>query len=262
MTNSPENSLSQEPMSGSSATEKHGPISNRDLLAKALALAQGEMKNAVMNRRNDYFKSRYATLGSIWDAVRAALPKHGLSVTQATEIRGGDIVLVTTLLHESGQFITSEFPIIFSGKPQDMGSQLTYTKRYQLSAIVGMAADEDDDGNEAEETVKHDRKPIAPKPDVMKADPISSGPMTFNAPFPLMIPTKADESGPDWVAFGKNLISAVKASRTPQEGEGWRENNRDALSQMESDAPKMFTNLSVSIIKAIKDLEKGEANAG
>src|SRR5882672_8061612 len=83
-----------------------------ELLATALAEAQAVMKNAAMNRQNTFFNSKYATLSSIWDSVREALPAHGLSVTQSTQIRGDrSIILVTTLFHKSGQFLTSEFPI-------------------------------------------------------------------------------------------------------------------------------------------------------
>lgn len=119
-------------------------------LAAALAKAQGAMANATMNRVNPHFKSRYADLASVLDAARAPLAANGLSYSQMTEARDGAFVLVTTLMHASGQWISSEYPLPSTGRPQEMGSALTYARRYSLSALIGNAADEDDDANAAE----------------------------------------------------------------------------------------------------------------
>jgi ERF superfamily len=112
-------------------------------LAAALAAAQGMMENAVMNRVNPHFKSKYADLAAIFDAARKPLSANGLAIVQTI----GDGVLHTRLLHTSGQWIASEHPLPMSGRPQEIGSALTYARRYSLSALIGIAADEDDDGN-------------------------------------------------------------------------------------------------------------------
>jgi len=114
-------------------------------LAAALAAAQGMMENAVMNRVNPHFKSKYADLAAIFDAARKPLSANGLAIVQTI----GDGVLHTRLLHTSGQWIASEHPLPMSGKPQEIGSALTYARRYSLSALIGIAADEDDDANAA-----------------------------------------------------------------------------------------------------------------
>ena len=116
-----------------------------DELAGALAKAQGMMENAVMNRTNPHFKSKYADLAAIFDAARKPLSANGLAIVQTI----GDGVLHTRLLHTSGQWIASEHPLPMSGKPQEIGSALTYARRYSLSALLGIAADEDDDANAA-----------------------------------------------------------------------------------------------------------------
>jgi len=116
-----------------------------DALSEALAAAQGEMKNAVLNRVNPHFKNRYADLAAIRDAVVPALSKHGVAVTQFTDFRDGNSVLVTRLMHKSGQWIEGAYPLTQQTNPQAMGSQLTYARRYTLSAIAGISADEDDD---------------------------------------------------------------------------------------------------------------------
>jgi ERF superfamily len=110
-------------------------------LAGALAKAQGAMNNASMNRINPHFKSKYADLAALWDAVRKPLSDNGLSVVQI--IRDGS--LHTMLLHTSGQRLCSDYPLPATARPQEMGSALTYARRYSLSALVGIAADEDDD---------------------------------------------------------------------------------------------------------------------
>ena len=119
-------------------------------LAAALAKAQGQMRHAVFDRINPHFKSKYATLNSIWDAIREPLSNNGLSITHTTEYRGELFVMVTTLRHASGQWIASVRPLKADiDQPQKMGSGETYAKRYGLSALLGITADEDDDGNAA-----------------------------------------------------------------------------------------------------------------
>lgn len=119
-------------------------------LATALAKAQGDIKNAVVNKTNPHFKNKYADLSSVRDSIQAPLAKNGLAYTQVMEIRENGMVLVTTLWHTSGQWIASEYPLPATARPQEMGSALTYARRYSLSAIVGNSADEDDDAEGAE----------------------------------------------------------------------------------------------------------------
>lgn len=114
-------------------------------LAAALAAAQGMMENAIFNRVNPHFKSKYADLAAVIKTARKPLSANGLSTVQTI----GDGVLHTRLLHTSGQWIASEYPLPMSGRPQEFGSALTYARRYSLSALLGIAADEDDDGNTA-----------------------------------------------------------------------------------------------------------------
>ena len=124
-------------------------------LAAALAKAQAEMKNATLNKINPHFKSKYADLAMIRDTVTPALAKHGIAVSQGIDTLDSSIVVVTRLLHSSGQWIESRIPIAYD-KPQAMGSAITYARRYSLSAMCSIAADEDDDANAAQ-----DSKPAA-----------------------------------------------------------------------------------------------------
>lgn len=121
-----------------------------ETLAAALAAAQSVMPTVVKDRvakigpGREY---RYADLATILATVRPVLGAHGLALTQRTQIRGEAIVLLTELRHASGEVLDSEYPVAAIGaRHQDMGGALTYARRYALCGLVGIAADEDDDG--------------------------------------------------------------------------------------------------------------------
>lgn len=120
-------------------------------LAKALASAQAEIEDAKKDRQNPHFKNWYATLSSVRAAVTPALSKHNIAVTQLNEPHGPDgVCVVTMLIHESGEWLSSSLYVPVSKKdPQGFGSALSYARRYALAAIVGIASDEDDDGEQA-----------------------------------------------------------------------------------------------------------------
>lgn len=128
-------------------------------LADALAKAQGEIENAVADSTNPHFKSKYADLASVRAAIQGPLSKNGLAILQMPISRGNERLLVTRLMHRSGQWIEDECALLVD-KPtmQGLGSAISYAKRYSLAAITGVA-ERDDDGNEAE---KHPKKPEAP----------------------------------------------------------------------------------------------------
>jgi hypothetical protein len=118
---------------------------NINELAAALAKAQGTMKAAHFNKTNPHFKNKYADLTAILEAVRHPLSENGLAIVQTPEIMDGAFCLVTRLLHSSGQYIAGEYPLPAQATPQQIGSAITYAKRYSLCAIVGISADDDDD---------------------------------------------------------------------------------------------------------------------
>lgn len=101
------------------------------------------------------YSYNYADLTDIWDAIRAPLEKNGLAVTQA--LVGGSsgwTGIKTTVWHSSGQSISETVEMQTQGRsPQEIGSQVTYFKRYALAAVLGIATDEDDDGNAASGSV-------------------------------------------------------------------------------------------------------------
>lgn len=122
-----------------------------DALAKALVRVQGNMQNAVKGADNPFFKSTYATLADIWEVARKPLTNSGLSVTQLCESAEGQAVVIeTVLLHESGQWISGKLSMPYTkNDPQAVGSAISYGRRYALQSILGIVAEEDDDGNGA-----------------------------------------------------------------------------------------------------------------
>jgi len=140
-------------------------------LAGALSKAQAMLRGAVKDSTNPHFKSRYADLASCWDACREALAANGLSVVQLPEGSGNVVEMTTRLMHASGQWIECSGCFTASkADPQGMGSCITYARRYQLCAVVGISP-EDDDGNAASEQPKQQAKPERkpePKPEPTK----------------------------------------------------------------------------------------------
>lgn len=120
-------------------------------LAKALNKAQGQLRPAKKEAVNPFFKSRYADLASIYEVCRQPLFDNGLAVIQLTHstIENG-LVLETVLMHTSGEWLSGELAVNpLKNEPQAIGSALTYARRYALSAILGIATDEDDDAESA-----------------------------------------------------------------------------------------------------------------
>ena len=134
-------------------------------LAKALAKAQGEMQSAKFDGVNPFFstkerQAKYATLAQVWDTCRKPLADNGLAIVQPVDVGDGGVIVRTRLVHASGQWIESALTMPVDKKTaQGVGSAITYGRRYGLSAMVGVVADEDDDGNAATEAAPPEAKP-------------------------------------------------------------------------------------------------------
>jgi hypothetical protein len=141
-------------------------------IATALAKAQTELSNpekamvgTVYNNRSDTSQSfRYASLSSGLDIVRKALGGHQIAIAQTTDIdrASGTVNLTTLLLHTSGEWISSDWPVCQiseTSAPRRMGAALTYARRYALFTMVGIAGEDDldapaDASNDAREVPK------------------------------------------------------------------------------------------------------------
>jgi hypothetical protein len=154
-------------------------------LAGALAKAQKLIRHASKDSTNPHFKSTYADLSAVIDAVRDPLADNGIARIQAIMSRGDNVGMRTMLAHESGEYIactvwvSSKTPM----SPQQIGSVTTYLRRYSLSAIAGTAQADDD----AEAVTVHPAPPKnapAPAP-AAKAKAPKPEPAPEAAPIPL-----------------------------------------------------------------------------
>ena len=223
---------------------------NIDLLATALAIAQGEMPNAKINRINPHFKNKYADLASVRDAIHKVLSKHGLSFTQTTEIRDSGFILLTTLMHSSGQWIASEYPLPSAAKPQELGSALTYARRYSLTSLIGISADEDDDAEDAQKSgQKNEAKVAKSAVEPQKVAAIQGGPQA------IPVHQTADMKA-DWIAWGGQYLASLKTAKTKQEAEEWNNMNASPLDQALADAPKVYQRITDNAVAFYNSLEK------
>lgn len=141
-------------------------------LAKALAAAQADMKAPNKAKtatipgkegRSGY-SYKYADLADVIESYRTCLSKHGLALAQPILWQDNHMLLRTVLMHSSGEWIDSMYPVPSSQRPQDTGSALTYARRYAASALLGIAAEEDDDGQRAQDAEPARRARKAPEP--------------------------------------------------------------------------------------------------
>jgi hypothetical protein len=170
-------------------------------LTAAFAKARAEFPAIPKNRTSRVMKDgkllyefHYADLADILTATTPALSKHGLTVSDEIALIGPRLWLFTELRHESGEMRRSTVPLSDNVNPQQWGGFLTYMRRYQTGAILGVASEEDDDGNRAagneHKTEQRNRKPKGdgeqkpaagpspaaggPKPTIKPEDPASN----------------------------------------------------------------------------------------
>ena len=118
-------------------------------LAVAMCSAQAEMGGAAKGAANPFFKSKYADLSSVVQAIKEPFANHGLSYVQFPIEDGGRVGIETILMHESGEWLSNSFTVQLTKQDaQGAGSAITYCRRYGLQAVAGIPS-EDDDGNAA-----------------------------------------------------------------------------------------------------------------
>src|SRR5437016_2852970 len=162
-------------------------------IATALAKAQTELSNpekamvgTVYSVRSDSPHSfRYASLSSGLDIIRKTLGGQQIAIAQTTDIdrANGMVNLTTVLLHTSGEWISSDWPVCQlseTSAPRRMGAALTYARRYALFTMVGIAGEDDLD---APPDVTHDSKAI------------DTGPAASPGPAPVRPSRSQDDNG-------------------------------------------------------------------
>ncbi|AWZ48476.1 single-stranded DNA-binding protein [Clostridiaceae bacterium 14S0207] len=117
-------------------------------LATALSKFQGQVNNPKNVAENPFFKTKYAPLEEVINVIKEPLKENGLSYIQEPMSEDGVTVsVVTTIMHESGEWIESNPLKLKNEKPtaQGSGSSITYARRYQLTSMLGIASEDDDD---------------------------------------------------------------------------------------------------------------------
>lgn len=125
---------------------------DRAPLFMALAKAQGAFKPVVRSKTNPHFKSKYAELSDVTDATTPALSANGLCVIQPPTFAPNDMKLWevrTILAHESGSYVEAIAYVDHIDDWHKLGSAITYCRRYCLAGVLGVAPEDDDDGNAA-----------------------------------------------------------------------------------------------------------------
>ncbi|NWL87589.1 ERF family protein [Paenibacillus sp. 79R4] len=126
-------------------------------ISAALSKFQSEVKQPKKDTNNPFFNSKYVPLEGVVSVITEPLAKHGLSYIQSTGTEDEQVTITTLLMHTSGEFIESD-PLKLPGhqvkkngekdfNPQGIGSAITYGRRYSLTALLGIASEDDDDGN-------------------------------------------------------------------------------------------------------------------
>ena len=132
--------------------EKVGVMENKEIgkLVEALAKAQLEFEPVLFDKTNPHFKNKYATLSSLEKATKEALANQGICILQFFQNQpNGDLLLTTRLAHSSGEHIDSDYLIVRGNKTdQQLGSSITYGRRFSYASILSISAEDDDDGEE------------------------------------------------------------------------------------------------------------------
>lgn len=118
----------------------------------ALVRAQASFEPVIYDKVNPHFKNKFASLAAIRKATQKALSENGIAVIQPwTHADNGDIIIHTKIIHESGECIDSSCVLTRQDKTdQQVGSSITYNRRYQMASILGVSGEEDDDAEVAE----------------------------------------------------------------------------------------------------------------
>ena len=174
---------------------------NTAKLDAALAAAQSEMRNPALDGANPHFRSRFTTLQTALREVRPILAKHAIALVQASEPCAEGVAVYTRLSHAGEWLVLGGVWPLEKRTPQAVAAATTYARRVSLCAAVGIAGDDDDDGEQAEGRA-------APRAE-------TNGPVSGGSAVDALIARVRDaiESG-DITAFEKCRAEATKIKPT------------------------------------------------
>lgn len=160
-------------------------------IAPALLKAQRKMGAATKGAANPYFKSKYADLGAVMEVVKDPLNDEGITILQPTYSKDGSHYVETILMHETGEFIASDALKLELNKTdmQQLGSAITYARRYTLQSLLSIPA-EDDDGEASMGRMKPAPRELkeAAKQTLQPAKKVSGDPAVLKPENPQLVP--------------------------------------------------------------------------
>ena len=179
-------------------------------VSAALVAAQSKIRNVPFDSTNPHFGSKFVSLAAVLDAVRPILSAHGLALFQPASTANGMVQVSTVFMHESGEqvaFPPLALPITEKTTAQALGSMVTYLRRYSLTAAVGIAGDEDTDGNDVSNLPAQPVRRSAPV-DAPQGVPASGG--GGGSPQPNKARTAAPSASSVASAFGEvDMVGTV-----------------------------------------------------
>lgn len=199
-------------------------------LYAALVKAQSQITKAVKDSTNPHYRTKYADLESVWDAVRDALHKNELAVLQLTDIDpSGAPVLITRVIHTSGEHVEGRYPLVCKDMTdaQKLGSSMSYARRYALSSLLGVIQS-DDDG-----TAGSAPKAPAAAPALSVVPSAKQGPASIFAAHKLEYPQALEQligkPMKEWTDADK--VTARQAVQALTEGKPWSQITRENVFQ-------------------------------
>tara|TARA_Y100000593_G_scaffold33640_1_gene66097 strand:- start:2177 stop:2965 length:789 start_codon:yes stop_codon:yes gene_type:complete len=219
-----------------------------DKLAEAKAEADIALRNAPKSQKNPFFNSEYADLDVITRIVRPIYGEHGLAFTQAPWQSADGEMLITTLIHKSGQWMRSAMKIkaVPNNKgevtPQSVGSAITYAKRYSLAAMANIAqTGEDDDGNLASDSIDEADPVTSTAPTaVAAAAPVSSSTGEVVA---ALVPNPSPAAASPRDLMEIDIYETLAAVSSNAELEEWRRKWGPEMSSLKEFDPPLFEEL-------------------
>ena len=209
-------------------------------IAGALSKAQAEIKNPAKDKTATIpnkaggagFKYSYSDFATALDSIRPVLTKHKIAFVQATRWEGNLVMLETRLIHESGEWLSNDYPVGNLGEPRTMGSALSYARRYSLFPMIGVQGEDDDDGEAA--------RKIEPAPVERDVFGLAQG-------------TKG--ASPDRPAYDKMAI-AIRSAPTLKALTEWQKNNHAEIDKLR---PEWVDELRIEFVDRKNELTKALA---
>lgn len=253
------------------------------LIASALAKAQANIhcpprnrEVKVKTRAGDTYKFAYTTFDQIIEAVRGPLTSNGIWFVQSYDEWDDDPAVMTTLVHSSGQWFSTTTPMFLEERPtnQAFGSAFTYSRRYGLSAALGLSSEEDDDANSADGNQAEGKDRQKPKFDTVSA-PISEMPQRAAAEarkFMVPVDPKTGTTTPHLikentgvVEWGGIFIAAIDQATSLHEVLAWEKLNQTYLDEyVKIHAPKVYNKVLTWLVNtrnkfgSLPSAEKGD----